>query len=276
MALMISASAASIGGATVNATALNVRAEATTQSAIVTAAPSGAAVVVYGAADDGWYKVGWQGIVGYMSSHYLNFSETLEGDLGTGNIIGSSVRLRSAPGYEADVLGYYGDGTAVEITAVSGEWMRVSTGDAEGYMHSDYIGISADETAGTAYSGIGQTIVDTGYKYTGVPYVWAGTSPYGFDCSGFVYYVFTENGYTVNRTAASLYNNGTAVDRSELIPGDIICFTDGSYYNIGHVGIYVGDGNFIHASSGAGYVTTNSLSENYYNSHYYGARRIAA
>ena len=73
---------------------------------------------------------------------------------------------------------------------------------------------------------------------------------------------------------ASLFSDGAYVDRSLLQPGDVICFYSGSYGYIGHCGIYIGDGQFIHASSSAGQVVIDSLSEGYYNSHYYGARRI--
>ena len=273
MTMTVCASAASIGGATVNATALNLRTEASTYAQIQASAPSGAAVVAYETLP-GWYKVSYRGSIGYMSAEFLNFSETLDGDFGKAAVRGTDVRLRSGAGYDAEIIGSYDAGTEMSVRGVFREWMKVAVDGVEGYMHSDYIELTATGAPGA--SSAGQAIVDTSYKYLNVPYVWAGTSPYGFDCSGLVYYVFTEHGYTVNRTAASLYQNGTAVDRANLISGDIICFTDGAYSTIGHVGIYVGDNKFIHASSGTGYVTVSSLSENYYNNHYYGSRRIAA
>ena len=274
--MTVCASAASIGGATVNATALNLRTEASTDATIRASALSGAPVVAYEALP-GWYKVNYRGSIGYMSAEFLNFSETLDGDFGKAAVRGTSVRLRSGAGYDAEVIGSYDAGAEMSVRGVSREWMKVAIDGVEGYMHSDYIEFAASAVSGApSAASVGQAIVDTSYKYLNVPYVWAGTSPYGFDCSGLVYYVFTEHGYKVNRTAASLYQNGTAVDRANLIPGDIICFTDGAYSTIGHVGIYVGDNQFIHASSGTGYVIVSSLSENYYNNHYYGSRRIAA
>ena len=156
-----------------------------------------------------------------------------------------------------------------------------------GYVHSDYFalnggisdiysGVSSAPTAPSdpEYSAAGQTIVDAAKKYMGVPYVWAGTSPSGFDCSGFVYYVYKECGYSINRTAASIYENGVFVEKSDLKVGDAICFASSANY-IGHVGIYIGGGEFIHASSSGGQVTINRLDENYYTRNYVGARRIA-
>lgn len=127
------------------------------------------------------------------------------------------------------------------------------------------------DTVGT---GTGQDIVDYAKTFLGVPYVYGGTSPSGFDCSGLVYYCYAHFGYTVNRTAAGLAYTGRVVSSSELAPGDIILFTstDGSY--VGHTGIYIGNGQFIHAPHTGDVVKISSLSEDYYASHYWGARRV--
>jgi N-acetylmuramoyl-L-alanine amidase len=195
--------------------------------------------------------------------------------------------MRSGAGTDYSVLGTYDTGTEVSVIGVSGAWYKVSIGGTEGYIRSDFVSLSSSSaastttggtstsTTATASSTVGQKIVDTGMKYLGTPYVWAGTSPSGFDCSGFVYYVYKECGYSTSRTAASLFTNGDYVERDNLQAGDIICFTSGSGSYIGHCGIYIGDGKFVHASSGNGSVIVSSLSETYYNTHYYGARRVA-
>ena len=108
--------------------------------------------------------------------------------------------------------------------------------------------------------------------YLGVPYVFGGTSPYGFDCSGYVQYVFANAGVSLPRTADVQFEVGTPVSTAELVPGDLVFFSTYTY-GASHVGIYVGDGNFIHASSSQG-VTISSLSQAYYSSRYIGARRI--
>ncbi|HBR07450.1 MAG TPA: hypothetical protein DD735_00980 [Clostridiales bacterium] len=137
--------------------------------------------------------------------------------------------------------------------------------------NSDWYGDSAGTGTGT-----GQDIVDYAMTFLGVPYVYGGTSPSGFDCSGLVYYCYKHYGYTVNRTAAGLAYSGTAVSSSELAPGDVILFTSqgGSY--IGHTGIYIGDGQFIHAPHTGDVVKISSLSSDYYTTNYWGARRIAS
>lgn len=126
----------------------------------------------------------------------------------------------------------------------------------------------------TKGSGTGQDIVNYAKNFLGVNYVYGGTSPSGFDCSGLVYYCYKHFGYTVNRTAAGLVYSGTPVSASALKPGDVLLFTsiDGSY--VGHTGIYIGGGQFIQAPHTGDVVKISSLSEAYYTEHYWGARRI--
>ncbi|MEA4894380.1 MAG: C40 family peptidase [Oscillospiraceae bacterium] len=119
----------------------------------------------------------------------------------------------------------------------------------------------------------GGQVAETAMKYLGTPYVWGGSSEHGFDCSGFVQYVYRECGYTVDRTAADIYKNGIYVEKEDLQIGDAICFSSHTE-SIGHVGIYIGNGQFIHASSGSGCVIISGLDEDYYAQRYVGARRI--
>jgi cell wall-associated NlpC family hydrolase len=106
-----------------------------------------------------------------------------------------------------------------------------------------------------------------------VPYAWAGSSPSGFDCSGFTYYLFAKHGISLPRMADEQFEVGRRVAKQDLLPGDLVFFET---YEVGpsHVGIYVGDGQFIHASSGAGEVTITPLSKPYYLARYLGARRL--
>ncbi len=268
-----SAFAANTGGAVVDADALNFRTLPNTGAEIIAVVYRDQPVVVEEVRTDYWCKVLCNGVEGYMSGDYLAIREELDADFGTGVIHGIGVRLRSDASYVARVLGNYNTGTEMSVLGVKGEWYKVSYKGTTGYVHSDFLTLCEQEFPTPSVSK-GQAIVDYAMQFLGVPYVWAGTSPKGFDCSGLVNYCYKENGYTINRTAASIYSNGVWVDRSELQVGDVICFTNSGYGYIGHVGIYIGDGQFIHASSGKGYVTTNSLSETYYNNHYYGARRI--
>jgi len=114
-------------------------------------------------------------------------------------------------------------------------------------------------------------LVQTARAFMGVPYKWGGTNPNGYDCSGFVQEVFRLAGHSVPRMADVQYEQLEKVEREGLEPGDLVFFnTDGS--GVSHVGIYSGDGKFLHASSSRG-VIESALEESYYSTRYIGASR---
>jgi cell wall-associated NlpC family hydrolase len=112
-------------------------------------------------------------------------------------------------------------------------------------------------------------VVGIAMRYLGVPYVWGGASPSGFDCSGLVMYAYAQMGISLPHYTGAQWNVGVPVSRSDLQPGDLVFF-DG----LGHVGIYIGGGQFIHAPHTGDVVKISSLSESWYAATYVGARRI--
>ncbi|MBC7329877.1 LysM peptidoglycan-binding domain-containing protein [bacterium] len=117
-------------------------------------------------------------------------------------------------------------------------------------------------------------VVGTALAYQGTRYSYGGFSSRGFDCSGFVKYVYQKHGLNLPHNAAAQYRYGKPVSKSELQPGDLVFFRTGRSKRINHVGIYIGNGKFIHASSARGRVRIDSLNEGYYKSRYVGARRL--
>jgi cell wall-associated NlpC family hydrolase len=111
-------------------------------------------------------------------------------------------------------------------------------------------------------------VVGIAMQYLGTPYVYGGASPSGFDCSGFVMYVYAKLGVSLPHNAAAQYGSGTPVDRSQLQPGDLVFFN-----GLGHNGIYVGGGSFIHSPHTGDVVKISSMS-GWYASTYVGARRL--
>jgi peptidoglycan DL-endopeptidase CwlO len=135
----------------------------------------------------------------------------------------------------------------------------------------DSIGASAISAEGATiappsrYGGV----VGIAMRYLGTPYRWGGSSPStGFDCSGFIMYVFAQVGVSLPHNAAAQYGYGTPVSRDQLQPGDLVFFN-----GLGHAGIYVGGGNFIHSPHTGDFVKISSIS-GYYASSYVGARRL--
>ena len=118
----------------------------------------------------------------------------------------------------------------------------------------------------------GYAIIEIGKKYIGVPYVFGGTTPSGFDCSGFLQYVFREVGYEIPRLADEQYYLGYSANVSELDVGDLVFFS--TYMDgVSHCGIYTGNRQFLHVSSSRG-VRVDSLDSDYWSSRFYGARKI--
>lgn len=123
-------------------------------------------------------------------------------------------------------------------------------------------------------------MVELALSYLDVPYVYGGASPKGFDCSGFTMYIFSQFGYSLPHSATSQWNSsGEYVEREDLQPGDLVLFCDPSRSNgkaCSHVGIYIGDNEFVHASSGSSgkRIRISSLDEDYYDGYYKGAKRL--
>ena len=121
----------------------------------------------------------------------------------------------------------------------------------------------------------GNDVVEYAKQYLGCKYVSGGISPTtGFDCSGFTSYVYKHFGISLNRTSREQINSGISIEKSNLQPGDIVFFNNAGNTSIGHVGIYVGGDNFIHASNPKEGVRITSLSTSYYKKRYVGARRV--
>jgi len=147
-------------------------------------------------------------------------------------------------------------------------WVAMHTG----FAAPDFAGLPSFASAQRAIA-LELGLTRTALRYLGVPYMWGGESFSGVDCSGFVQAVFHHNGIDLPRTADAQFEVGRAVSEGRLQPGDLVFFQTYAE-GASHVGIYLGGGQFVHASSSNG-VRVDSLSEDYYSSRFIGARRDA-
>ena len=133
------------------------------------------------------------------------------------------------------------------------------------------IGVAAATPEGTTVAPPGRYggVVGIAMQYLGVPYVYGGASPSGFDCSGLVMYAYAQMGVSLPHSSYAQYSMGVAVSRDQLQPGDLVFFN-----GLGHVGIYVGGGQFIHAPHTGDVVKISSLSDSWYAAEYQGAVRV--
>ena len=283
---MIGASAAS-GVGTVNTDALRLRNEANTTSTILATASEGDTVVILEDAGNGWYKVDYNTVEGYMSGEYLTVSAQADVTIGYGLVQagGSTLNVRSGPGTTYSKVTTLSDGAVVSIMGIDNGWYKIKTSSgATGYVSSEYMvtckdssGSRGDGTTAVAVasnSSMGQQVVDYAKQFLGVPYVYGGNGPSSFDCSGFTSYIYRHFGYTLNRTASTQLSNGVAVSKSELQPGDLVFFRYNTSYPASHVGIYIGNGQFIHASTNKYQVQIDQLLTGHYANVYIAGRRI--
>jgi len=167
--------------------------------------------------------------------------------------------------------------TPLRITGEDPGWYQVQLpNDLGGWVREEDLRPTNDADVGGAAGGsVGTSqVVAEALGYLGTPYVWGGHSAGGVDCSGFVYVVFTRHLPNLGRMSSfDYFHAGLPVERGALRPGDLVFFTT---YSPGpsHVGIYVGDGKFVHASSALQRVATSSLDEPYYATRYLGGRRL--
>ncbi len=286
---------------TISGDSVRVRSKAGTDGNVLGTVSSGNTLTVVAKSGD-WYKVKYNNEFGYVKGDFIKVdyaSNVLrEGtssspkvmatsqstsDVTYGLIKGSGVNLRQAPSTDSSIIVVLPEGYAVDYLQSSGEngWVKVQAGSEVGFVSEDFIelkyGIKPENKVEEI--GLGEKVANYGQQYLGTPYAWGGTDlTSGVDCSGFVYSVYKNFGYTLNRVASDQYNNGTKVGRSELAPGDVVVFdtSGGNDGVITHSGIYIGNGNFVHSSSSKGGVgvMVSNLTSGFYDNAYVGATRI--
>ena len=264
-----------VGVGCTTGSSLRLRAEASTDSAVVTQLDKSVAVAILGK-QDGWYYVSYDGNTGYLSADYV--IEDQDGVFtADGRVNGDGVNVRAAASADAESLATVSSGSAVTVNGFADGWYAVTCQyGTTGYIRSDFVDLTSASASGSA-SGV----VSVAKQYLGTRYSYGGASPSGFDCSGFTMYCFQQMGVSLPHSATSQWQSGAGqkvTSTSALQSGDLVFFCDPSRSKgkaCSHAGIYIGNGQFIHSSSSkSGGVIISDLTNGYYNTYFVGGMRI--
>jgi cell wall-associated NlpC family hydrolase len=265
-----------------------VRTGPSTADAILGELFNGDWVTLTGYSENGFHEIWYGDYVAYVYADYLSVGGAVEesaaaaaaGPAGTA-YTNDAVNLRADATTDSGVIAVLPAGAEVYLTGnVANGFSEVDSGYGWGWIATEYLGGSApvsSEAAVPEAPSAGQQLVDYAMQFHGYAYVWAGNTPSGgFDCSGLTQYVVQNVlGYDITHSTDIQATHGTPVAWGEWQPGDLIFFvgTGGSGY-ISHVGIYIGDGQMIHAENASTGVVVSSVYSDYYSSHYYSSTRL--
>ncbi len=293
----------------VNAGPLNVRSGPGTKYDRVGSLKEGAAVTIL-ETDGSWYKISCGNISGYVSGEYITLNTASSEDtpkqkpeqepeqepetvpeqkpetspeikveeMGPqdGLVMTGSLNIRSGPSTDYDRVGSLKAGNVITIIGKSGNWYKITTGKVTGFVSAKYVTPMNELES----SPVGEAAAALAKSLVGAPYVYGAEGPKSFDCSGLIYYIYKQLGYKLGRTATQQYNNnGEFIAFKDLEPGDLIFIYNPKYDSSGgtkpvtHVGIYVGNDQFIHASTTGDCVKYSDLYGSHYK-HMVGFKRI--
>jgi len=291
----------------INAPDVNLRIAADATTLIYEKLSLNQEIVIYEELND-WTKCKKGETIGWVKTEFVtqgkptiitNYTQTM-----IGYIVGSNINMRKLPDIASESITRLANNKKVNVIAASGDWYKIQSGDVKGWVHKDFLKVitqkeqdaltarkTEQERTLVATKSVAQPtkiiapsvnntsttsdqVIEYAKKFLGTKYVYGGSSPSGFDCSGFVCYVYKNFGISLNRSSADMASNGVSVAKSNLKPGDLVFFDTNMEGKISHVGIYIGNGQFIQSSSGSTMKVIISSLEGTYSKKYVTARRV--
>lgn len=284
------------GAATVAVDLLNIRSGPGTKHDILARVGENIVVVIIeriaNGEDGEWFYINHEGLIGYAKAEFFKDILRAENFNAEGVVTGDDVFVRAKPESSAKTLADFDKGTTLTVVGINNGWYKVRRDGLVGYMRSDFMEIrgkyspkqsarqqssSESGTKRAVPTSTGNAIADFALQFVGYNYVYGGTSPSsGFDCSGLTTYTFRQFGVSLTRNASGQWrDNGEKISKSELIPGDLLFFSNNGGASVTHVGIYIGDDEFVHASGVRVGVVVSRLDSAYYTRVWYGAKRVS-
>jgi len=193
-----------------------------------------------------------------------------------GTVLNDHTRVYSLPGEDGEFVASFPLNATVTAISVYENWLGILFGGETAFVSQVYVDIPEFVTLPTARVGhtVADEIIERALTYLGTPYRWGGMSARGFDCSGFVNYLFNPHGISLSRRSVDMASNGVHVDRDDIIPGDLLFFATAGGRRVSHVALYIGNGQIIHATTFGTGVMINDLSNDYYIRTFVTARRV--
>ncbi len=277
----------------VTASALNVRSGASTSHSVVGTLHKNDTVKLL-SSSNGWFKVELSnGKTGWVSGQYITKTSEPstpdptpnpspeQNESGYGKVTASALNVRSGASTSHSVVGMLYKNDTVKLLSSSNGWYKVELSNGKtGWVSGQYITKTSSPSTpnpnpGESSSNKQQAIVNLAKQQIGKPYVWGAEGPSSFDCSGLTYYVYKNAaGKTLPRTSVEQSKTGTTVNRNNLQPGDLLFSSTNGSGSVSHVGIYIGNGEMIHAPKPGDVVKRTNINTSYWNGVYLWAKRV--
>lgn len=271
---------------TVTADVLNVRSGAGTGHSVISKVKQGQVLQVIGQ-ENGWFKVTVNGQTGYVSGDFVTTGgktgTTVQQGTGTYTVNVSSLNVRTGPATYNAVIGGVTNGTVLNVTGAENGWYKINHNGRTGHVSADFVkfvkgGVNnvtnnvqqpVKDVQKPTTGGNTSSIAGFARSLNGSPYRTAGTTPAGFDCSGFIHYVLNQTGHKgARQTVAGYWSSKTKTSNPQ--PGDLVYFQNTYKSGPSHMGVYLGNGQFISAETDATGVRISSVSNSYWSKHLLG------
>lgn len=263
---------------------VNFRTGPSTSYSSITVISKGSSIEVLSTSGN-WVNAKYNGKTGYIYKDYVSnstsTSETTQTTKYVNTTAGLNVRTGPSTSYAKIVTLSYGQ--SVNVLSTSNGWSKINYSGSTGYVSSQYLqstkpsSSSSSNSGSTSVSSSASSVIAYAKTLLGKPYVWGAQGPNSFDCSGFTYYVFKNKaGIVLPRTSSAQSKYGTSVSWSNLRAGDLMFFDTNGANNgqVSHVGLYIGNGQMIHASSSQRKIVITSVNTSYYKNAFVNARRV--
>ena len=269
----------------VTASTLNVRSGPSTKNSVISKLSKNTTVELI-SSSNGWYKVKLSnGKTGWVSGQYItktsspSTSKPEQSTSGYGKVTASTLNVRSGPSTKNSIISKLYKNDTVKLVSSSNGWYKVELSNKKtGWVSGDYITKTSSPSTSNPSSSVQakrDKVVSVAKSKLGKPYLYGAEGPNSFDCSGLAYYVYKNAvGVTLPRTSTQQSTYGTTVSKSSLQPGDLMFFATAGGSRVSHVGIYIGNGDMIHAPGSGRVVTTVDVNTSYWNNTFVTAKRI--